>query len=88
MTIAKQLFEEIRVYAGTAERTGVQFERDVVRRSSGCCRSLTELIRKARDSGDGTFYLPLNLWPADRPRVELQKRWVVVSSASRPRLLH
>ena len=78
--LVKQLFDEIRVYAGFAERTGVQFERDTVRRSGGCCRSLTELIRKARDAGDGYFYLPLNLWPVDTERVALQKTWVVASS--------
>ena len=78
--LAKQIFDEIRVYAGFAERTGVQFERDTVRRSGGCCRSLTELVRKARDAGDGYFYLPLNLWPADTERVALQKTWVVASS--------
>jgi len=80
VSIAKQPFDEIRVYAGFAERTGVQFERDTVRRSGGCCRSLTELIRKARDAGDGYFYLPLSLWPADTERVALRKNWVVVSS--------
>ena len=62
---------------GVAERTGVQFGRDAVRRSGGCCRSMTELIRKARDAGDGTFYLALNVWPADTEQVEVQKRWVV-----------
>ena len=75
-----ECFEEIRVYEGVAERTGVQFQRDAVRRSDGCCRSLTELIRKARAAGDGTFYLPLHVWPADTERVELQKPWVVMSS--------
>jgi hypothetical protein len=81
--LVNQSFEEIRVVAGVAERTGVLFERNDVRRSSGCCRSLTELIRKARDSGDGYFYLPIKLWPAESERVELQKPWVVVSSHSR-----
>lgn len=80
--LVNQLFDEIRVYAGVAERTGVQFERDAVRRSGGFCRSLTELIRKARDAGDGYFYLPLDLWPANTERVQLQKSWVVVSSLS------
>ena len=80
--LVKQLFDEIRAYDGVAERTGVQFDRAAVRRSSGCCRSLTELIRKARNGGDGYYYLPLNLWPADTERVELQKRWVVMSSPS------
>jgi len=50
-----------------------------VRRSGGCCTSLTELIRKARDAGDG-YYLPLDLWPVNTERVALQKSWVVASS--------
>ena len=80
--IVGQRFEEIRVYAGFAERTGVLFERNDVRRSEGCCGSLAGLIRKARDSGDGTFYLPLDVWPADTQRVELRKRWVVMAGHS------
>ena len=76
--LTKRLFDEIRVYDGVAERTGVQFERDAVRRSSGCCKSLTELIRKARDAGDGCFYLPLDVWPANTERVPLQRSWIVV----------
>lgn len=75
----KQSFDEISVYAGIAERTGVLFERNDVRGSSACCASLTELIRKARASGDGTFYLPLSSWPVETERLELQKRWVVLS---------
>ena len=75
-----QSFDEVRVYEGVAERTGVQFERSEVRRSGTCCRSLTELIRKARSFGDGYFYLPLNVWPPDTEQIELQKKWVVISS--------
>lgn len=74
-----QTFDEIRVYGGFAERTGVQFERNAVRRSDGYCRSLTELLRKARASGDGYYYLPLDTWPAATERLEIQKPWVVVS---------
>jgi hypothetical protein len=73
-----QYFDEIRVYAGVAERTGVQFARNEVRRSGGCCRSLTELMGKARAAGDGTFYLPPDVWPAGTERVELRKPWVVL----------
>ena len=80
--LVTQRFEEIRVYAGFAERTGVVFERSEVRRSEGCCSSLAGLIRKARDSGDGTFYLPLDVWPADTERVELRKQWVVMAAHS------
>jgi len=49
--LVNQSFDEIRAYAGVAERTGVLFQRNDVRRSSGCCGSLTELIRKARPRG-------------------------------------
>ncbi|HVR39555.1 MAG TPA: hypothetical protein VMU84_10710 [Thermoanaerobaculia bacterium] len=73
-------FDEIRVYEGVAERTGVLFHRNAVRRSRACCTSLTELGRKVRSSGDGDFYLPLGLWPADTERVDLQRRWIVLSS--------
>ena len=75
-----QGFEEIRVYEGVAERTGAVFERADVRRSGRCCTSVSALIRKARASGDGTFYLPVNVWPPDTEKIELLKPWVVISS--------
>jgi len=74
-----QPVEEIRVYEGIAERTGVRFDRSDVRRSEGYCESLTALIRKARASGDGTFYLPIDQWPAETEHLELRKPWVVMS---------
>jgi hypothetical protein len=37
-------------------------------------------MRKVRASGDGVFYLPLDIWPADAERVDLRKQWVVLSS--------
>jgi hypothetical protein len=77
-----QAFDQVRVYGGVAERTGESFERSEVRRSSGCCGSLSELIRKARNAGDGYFYLPRDVWPADTERVELRKPWVVVSQGA------
>ncbi len=75
-----QSFDEIRVYAGIAERTGIHFERDAVRRSAGYCSNLPALVRKVRDTGDGTFYLPIDLWPAGVESVDLHKPWVVMSS--------
>ena len=77
-------FDEIRVYAGVAERTGVQFQRSEVRRSGSRCNSLSALIRKARDIGDGYFYLPADIWPADTERVELRKEWIGMSSLPAP----
>ena len=78
MVPSKLSFDEIQVYAGIAERTGVRFERDTVRRSAACCGSLTDLTRKARLIGDGTFYLPVQLWPAGQERFDVLKRWVVM----------
>lgn len=75
-----QSFDEIRVYAGIAERTGAHFDRNSVRHSAGYCGNLPALVRKARDSGDGTFYLPVNLWPAGKESVDLHKPWIVMSS--------
>lgn len=77
-------FHEIRVFEGVAELTGVQFGSEV-RRSGTCCRSLSALIRKARDVGDGTFYLPTKFWPPDTDRVELRKEWVGMSTLPAPR---
>lgn len=77
--LSRKSFDEIRVYEGIAERTGVHYEQGAVRRSAGYCRSLTELARKARTSGDGCFYLPLEVWPGDTVSVDLQKRWIVLS---------
>ena len=80
--LARQLFDEIRVYAGVAERTGVELDRAAVRRSSGRCRSLPQLIRKAREAGDGYFYLPCNLWPPGIDSIAVMREWVVASSVS------
>lgn len=75
-----QSFDEIRVYAGIAERTGVHFTRDSVRRSAGYCGNLPALVRKARSIGDGTFYLPIERWPSGTARLDLLKPWIVMSS--------
>ena len=77
-----EFFNEVRVYEGVAERTGAQFARSEVRRSRACCKSLSELARKARASGDGDFFLPLDLWPPNTERVDLRKPWIIISSLS------
>lgn len=77
-TRAKQILDEIRVYAGVAERTGKQYERSEVRRSAGLCSSLADLARKARAAGDGDFFLPVEEWPAETEQIELLKPWVVL----------
>ena len=80
---AKRRFDEVRVFDGVAERTGVQFTRDAVRGSVGQVKCLTELIRRGRDAGDGYFYLPIGVWPAGTDRVFLQKQWTVISTSTR-----
>jgi hypothetical protein len=80
MLVSRRL-EEIRVYEGVAERTGVLVDRNDVRHSDHCCTSLSAMIRKARAFGDGIFYLKLNAWPADTERVELRKQWVVIGDS-------
>ena len=77
--LKSQSYAEVRVYDGVAERTGVQFERSEVRRSAGYCASLTDFLRKARAAGEGTFYVPLDMWPADTERIELRTPWTVMS---------
>jgi hypothetical protein len=71
--------DEIRVYAGIAERTGVRFDRKDVRRSAGFCRSLQALVRNVRSIGDGTFYLPVDVWPGNSDRFDVYKPWVVMT---------
>jgi hypothetical protein len=79
MNVSQKL-KEIRVYEGVAECTGLEVDRSEVRRNSGLCGSLSELMRKARNSGDGTFYLPADQWPADTEQIETRKPWVVIAS--------
>src|ERR1051326_6935538 len=88
--LSAQSFEEIRVYDGFAERTGARFEKNDVRRRDGYCGSMTQLLQKARSAGEGTFYLPLGMWPAGAEQVPLKKQWVGMSShplGRRPRHL-
>jgi hypothetical protein len=75
--------EEIHVYAGTAERTGVVVEmRGMVRRRA--CTSMRDLIRKYKLFGDGHFYLPVGQWPVDTTEVSLDNvKWLGMDAACR-----
>jgi hypothetical protein len=73
---SNQRFDEIRVFEGVAERTGATLDKQILRGRIGVCRSLTELSRKVREQGDGTFYLPVPLWPERVDRLALLKAWV------------
>ena len=67
------------VYVLFAKVVADRFERSEVRRSEGCCDSVAGFLRKARAAGEGIFYLPLGMWPAETERMELRKPWVVMS---------
>ncbi len=74
-----QLFDEVRVYEGIAERTGNTLDRDTVRGSKAVCQSVGELSRKVRREGDGTFYLAVAAWPENTARLLLTTKWTTMS---------
>lgn len=76
---SNQKFDEIRVFEGVAERTGNTVDRETIRGSSAVCRSVMELTRRARRMGDGTFYLPVTLWPAGKTEIPLSETWTTMS---------
>jgi hypothetical protein len=72
-------FDEVHVYAGVGERTGVRVDRKGVRGSQAVCRSVGELISKSRRLGDGYYYLASAAWPADTASVNLSLDWSPMS---------
>ena len=70
-----KLFDEIQVFDGVAERTGVSIDRAGVRGRRGVCRSVTELTAKSRRLGDGYYYLASTAWPAEAKSVNLVRAW-------------
>lgn len=74
----KRSYEEIQVFGSIAERTGVTVDRADVRGQEGACRSLTELIAKARRMGDGYYYLASTAWPADQKAVSIAISWTAM----------
>lgn len=71
-------FDEVQVFAGVAERTGVSIDRAGVRGHGGVCRSLTELAAKSRRLGDGYYYLAAAAWPAELKSVNLTQPWTAM----------
>lgn len=71
---------EISVYQGSGERTGVVVERRAIRGKAGLCKSMRDLAIKSRILGDGYYYIPEELWPAEEP-VQIHKiDWTVIGS--------
>ena len=71
-------FEEVQVFGGVAERTGVTIDRAGVRGHGGVCRSITELSAKSRRLGDGYYYVAASAWPADAKSLNLARTWPVL----------
>ncbi|HEY2092270.1 MAG TPA: hypothetical protein VGJ81_10290 [Thermoanaerobaculia bacterium] len=76
----EKVFDEIQVFDGVAERTGVTVDCAAVRGNHAMCRSVTELTAKSRRLGDGYYYLAANAWPADTKSVSLTRAWVSLES--------
>ena len=70
-----QLYEEVQVFDGVAERTGTRIDRAGVRGRVGVCRSLTELGAKSRRLGDGFYYVAAAAWPENETSVNLTRSW-------------
>jgi len=79
MLRSNQLFDEIRVFEGVAERTGTTVNRQTIRGREAVCRTVRDLARKSRRLGDGYFYLPVMEWPEGATRVELSTTWVPIA---------
>lgn len=77
-TLLNRSFDEVQVFAGVAERTGVHIDRAGVRGHGGVCRSLGELNAKSRRLGDGYYYLASSVWPEDAQSVNLARAWTAL----------
>ena len=75
----EKVFDEIQVFDGVAERTGVTIDCNDVRGHRAMCRSVTELTAKSRRLGDGFYYLASSAWPADTKSVNLTRAWVSIN---------
>jgi hypothetical protein len=78
----KSICEEIRVFEGTAERTGEQLELRGLKAHKNGCTSMRDLVRKYKILGDGHFYLPIGNWPDGAPSVSLDNvKWIGLDKA-------
>jgi len=81
-----RLCEEVRAYAGSAERTGLVIELRALKVGKRRCTSIRDLVRKYKLYGDGLFYLPVGHWPSRETAIELDNvKWIGITEAfSRP----
>ena len=82
MNRISSLCEELHVFAGSAERTGVTIELRGIKSGQRTCTSLTDLIRKYKLYGDGIFYLPVGHWPEGETAITLDNvKWMGITRA-------
>ena len=67
------LCEEIHVYDNIAERTGATVDLGGLKREPRVCTTVSDLVRKHRQYGDGHFYLPAGQWPEGATSVPIDK---------------
>ena len=74
----KASFDEVHVFEGVGERTGLRLDRQGVRGRRAVCRSVGELVAKSRRLGDGYYYLVSAAWPEDSSSVNLALHWTSI----------
>jgi hypothetical protein len=78
----KASFDEVHVFEGVGERTGVCLDRSGVRGRRAVCRSVGELAAKSRRLGDGYYYLASAAWPSGETSVSLALQWVAMGASA------
>jgi hypothetical protein len=74
--------EEVEVFEGIGERTGVVVELKGIRGRPNVCTTVSDLIRKHRRMGDGLFYLYSGQWPEGEKTILLIKPTELPSTAA------
>lgn len=77
----KRICEEVRVYAGVAERTGGTVELHGLKARPNACSSVRDLVRKYKLFGDGLFYIPAGQWPMNAETLTLDRKWLSMDQA-------
>lgn len=74
-------FDEVRVFEGIAERTGMRLDRAEAHGRRVTCRSFSDLAAKSRRLGDGYYYLAANAWPEGEVSIDVRRPWQPLGAA-------
>lgn len=86
MSLVNTLCAEIIIFQGVGESTGNVVEKKAIRGRKGLCKSLRDLMSKARVLGDGYYYIPIDQWPDDQEPVVLHETsWTPMASLPKRR---